>query len=449
MTEINPKNPAEQLSAYLDGELNDSERDDVEALLREDPSARAELDRLREIAAQVGALPRRPAPSGLAQDVMSSIERDNLLDQPDTLAVHRTSTWRILRSVLLAAAVIALTVTAGLYTVSLMHTPRDQAAFNEIAHAVIPETALPAAQPTSQDRYVLDAVRSMEAIESEAVAPVTNQTPVLVLGGERAAGASAMLDARKVTPLKTEARLEHAFVIAQEDADEAVAAETVESQVILEVATADARDLQWCSEKLNRFLGERKDLSSVTEGIAETLLGLHRAGGITVSPVGLVERHIELPASELPRLVRMFDTGGTVRRDVTLSVGRVLRARGWHQTRQLLAMVGKGDLQPTGMRSAPTGAAATFERPRIASRRGRGQSAPADARRTAFDAEADDELTTFFPKAVKQIWGKLDDGTGDSMITITVRLRAATVAAEPAGPPGRLVPTLSKYPQDP
>ncbi len=52
----------ELLSAYLDGELSDSERARLEAQLADDPALRAELDGLRQTVALVRGLPPVPAP---------------------------------------------------------------------------------------------------------------------------------------------------------------------------------------------------------------------------------------------------------------------------------------------------------------------------------------------------------------------------------------------------
>ncbi len=56
----------EQLSAYLDGELGEAERRDIEALVGRDPEARNLLEGLRQTSELLGSLPRGTAPPDLA-----------------------------------------------------------------------------------------------------------------------------------------------------------------------------------------------------------------------------------------------------------------------------------------------------------------------------------------------------------------------------------------------
>jgi anti-sigma factor RsiW len=57
-----PSNADELLSAYLDGELNDRERQQVSAMLQSDPDAVASLTQLRYVADLMGQAPRQPVP---------------------------------------------------------------------------------------------------------------------------------------------------------------------------------------------------------------------------------------------------------------------------------------------------------------------------------------------------------------------------------------------------
>lgn len=61
MATIDRDKLGEYLSAYLDGELSDSERAAVDRLLARDARVRAQLDELRQTVEMVRALPRRAA----------------------------------------------------------------------------------------------------------------------------------------------------------------------------------------------------------------------------------------------------------------------------------------------------------------------------------------------------------------------------------------------------
>jgi hypothetical protein len=102
----------ELLTAYVDGELTQAQRAEVEQLLARDEPARALVERLRRTARLVGSLPRGRAPADLAGRVMAQLERESLLDYPETKSAtlgRRVRWWRGLA----AAAALALAVTAS------------------------------------------------------------------------------------------------------------------------------------------------------------------------------------------------------------------------------------------------------------------------------------------------------------------------------------------------
>ena len=66
----------QHLSAYLDGELGQPTRREVDAALAQSPQLRAELDALRRTAALVRALPRQDAPPGFADRVLAAIRAE-------------------------------------------------------------------------------------------------------------------------------------------------------------------------------------------------------------------------------------------------------------------------------------------------------------------------------------------------------------------------------------
>jgi negative regulator of sigma E activity len=72
----------EVLSAYLDGELTDTERDEVDAWLKSDPAAQRTLDELRAVRDLVVGLPRQTVGEDLATKVLQLAERRMLSETP-------------------------------------------------------------------------------------------------------------------------------------------------------------------------------------------------------------------------------------------------------------------------------------------------------------------------------------------------------------------------------
>lgn len=108
-----PVEQLEELTAYLDGELDEDARQRVDALLERDAAARALLEQLRQTSRLVGALPRADAPGDLAAAVTARIERRELLGnggEPWNATPRRAVRWGRRLS---AAAAIALVCTAG------------------------------------------------------------------------------------------------------------------------------------------------------------------------------------------------------------------------------------------------------------------------------------------------------------------------------------------------
>ncbi|HKQ46945.1 MAG TPA: hypothetical protein VJZ71_02620 [Phycisphaerae bacterium] len=102
----------EQLTAYLDGELSEGQRAEVEQLVARDPDAARALDSLRHIARRVKSLPRASAPADFALHVADRLEREALLGVADAGSgpSHRPLRW--MRPLSLAAGFV-LVVTAG------------------------------------------------------------------------------------------------------------------------------------------------------------------------------------------------------------------------------------------------------------------------------------------------------------------------------------------------
>jgi len=100
----------EQLSAYIDGELPDAQRDKVERWLAEDAQARRLADELRQVAGMVAALPRGTAGADLADHVIARLERETLLGESQTPANSATRTGWLKPLAIAAALLMAVTV---------------------------------------------------------------------------------------------------------------------------------------------------------------------------------------------------------------------------------------------------------------------------------------------------------------------------------------------------
>ncbi len=91
MTDLNPTQPDPQafddaqealLLAYVEGDATPDERAQVEAIAQSDPGLRQLLDELATDRQSLRSLPIPAPPAGLVDDVMSTLERRMLLDQP-------------------------------------------------------------------------------------------------------------------------------------------------------------------------------------------------------------------------------------------------------------------------------------------------------------------------------------------------------------------------------
>lgn len=113
----------ELLSAYLDDELQDTERAQAERLLKENATARKLLEELRLTSAIVSSLPRHTAPESIAEDVQQQIERRALLDHVPQHRVTHTSGRRTLQIFGAIAAMFVIMMTSGWYLVA--HSSRE------------------------------------------------------------------------------------------------------------------------------------------------------------------------------------------------------------------------------------------------------------------------------------------------------------------------------------
>ncbi len=106
-----------QLSAYLDGQLTQRQKEKLEKALAENPALRAELEALKATASLLRRLPRESAPSDMAEGILAHLERQRLLHQGEHHHMERPSLgW--LRYVA-AAAVVVVGVGIGIYLLTV------------------------------------------------------------------------------------------------------------------------------------------------------------------------------------------------------------------------------------------------------------------------------------------------------------------------------------------
>jgi anti-sigma factor RsiW len=112
------------LSGYLDGELTDVERAEVEAQLAASDELRVELEEIAVARAAVRGLPERDAPAGFWDAVLANVEAadvDQHADEPEGATVVAIESRRnrrpragwIAGAAAVAAAVIAVIVVPG------------------------------------------------------------------------------------------------------------------------------------------------------------------------------------------------------------------------------------------------------------------------------------------------------------------------------------------------
>ncbi|RME36652.1 MAG: hypothetical protein D6788_11160 [Planctomycetota bacterium] len=78
-----PEQIGEQLTAYLDGELDEPQRREMEKLIARRPEVRRRLEEMRRVSHLVSSLPRHDAPPSIAEDVQRHLERSALVDDWD------------------------------------------------------------------------------------------------------------------------------------------------------------------------------------------------------------------------------------------------------------------------------------------------------------------------------------------------------------------------------
>ena len=119
------KNPniEELLNSFIDGELTERERTEVQRLISHDAQVAQRLRELQKTQMLVGSLPRAEAPAQIMNGIKASLERDKVSDEPVWSAERfekRVGARHLLaRKVLAAAAMIGLVAIFGgvIYTI--------------------------------------------------------------------------------------------------------------------------------------------------------------------------------------------------------------------------------------------------------------------------------------------------------------------------------------------
>lgn len=165
MSEFDTPEPTddELLSAYVDGELTDAERAEVQRRLADDPRAQEFVDELRSIGEQMQALPKLTLGEDLRSTILQRAERTMLLgDDSQTTPRSRDNGSR---RWLWAAMAVAATL---LLSFMLPTAEQDE---ESIASA----KPVPGEKPAGEMR--MEAVEPAAVAEADGSAPLANQSP--------------------------------------------------------------------------------------------------------------------------------------------------------------------------------------------------------------------------------------------------------------------------------
>ena len=121
--ENNNQEMLELLSAYLDDELTESQRDRVEQMLTDDVRARSLLANLRDASDAVSGLGVEEIPRDITDEVLYALERDTLLDGNEDLAVMAGERHLRMRQFMGAAGIMILVGAVVVVVYSIMKNP--------------------------------------------------------------------------------------------------------------------------------------------------------------------------------------------------------------------------------------------------------------------------------------------------------------------------------------
>jgi len=186
MTPENARNLDDRLSAYLDDELSDAERAEVEMYLASSEDARRTLAELRRTTELLRSLPRGKAPADMVELLTAQMERNELLGDISAPPSRVRSPVPNLGRWLASAAAIALTVSAGYLTYSYLQkdattspsptgpmAAREERSRTEPPGAERRERSRTAARPVEPEAKQAEADRSAESELARGVAART------------------------------------------------------------------------------------------------------------------------------------------------------------------------------------------------------------------------------------------------------------------------------------
>ena len=111
----------ELLNSFIDGELTQRHRTEVQRLISHDPQVAKRLHELQECKILVSSLPRAEAPADMAERVKASLDAPAFLaEKPSGFGTRRGATYLLVRKVLAAAAMIGLVAVLGILVYSVL-----------------------------------------------------------------------------------------------------------------------------------------------------------------------------------------------------------------------------------------------------------------------------------------------------------------------------------------
>ncbi|MEK6798865.1 MAG: zf-HC2 domain-containing protein [Planctomycetota bacterium] len=318
----------ETLSAYIDGELSAEETARVERLIAADPKAAKLLVELRQTVELVRTLPRHAAPSSIAAEIQSLVEREALLDDSGTVTprghVERVS-WV---GRLAMAAMVGLVVVSGWWYVN---EPRPKGG---VSHR---EQEKLGAKPAES---VID--EAMKGVDSSPPTTPTDRLAMADIDRKLAGGATA--DQLLAHRFDNEA-IRVRFSVSDASAREAVVGKVL--QRLQEAHSADPRS--------DQFLRLSKTKAS---GSTPSFYVLGQAG-VNFSAAEDSQILIHGPRSQIDRvLAEAARAVEAPEKNVQLQVGSAV-AQGVTRSRRIVQLLGdaetdSGDGEPASIPAAGT-----------------------------------------------------------------------------------------------
>jgi hypothetical protein len=131
----------ELLNSFIDGELTDRQRTEVQRLMANDPEVAVRLRRLEKCKMLMGSLPCAEAPGWLLEDVKGSLERRTLLgEQPAVLEERKGSRHLFIRRLSAVAAMVALVGILGAVIYNIVAPENPEGARVVVEGKTAPDT---------------------------------------------------------------------------------------------------------------------------------------------------------------------------------------------------------------------------------------------------------------------------------------------------------------------